>query len=178
MHLNQQAKKAHATHSTTSLNNKKSKFFQRLFSRKTRCVYPGLVVCVVSALILISLQGPSTFLNKSNGFWLSPTKGQAVHDIVHLAAYTRFATPDNFKVDHVIFTAWWTGVDPAHWVNLCSVSTRDIRNIFQCDGNLRLLQARAGNVIISFDAYDSHNHVKLAPNGGFAITYSPSSPSQ
>ncbi len=178
MYLNQQAKKAQVTHSTTSFNNKRSTFFQRLFSRKTRFVYPGLVVCVVGALILISLQGPSGLFNKPEGLWLSPTKGQAVHDIVHLAAYTRFATPDNFKVDHVIFTAWWTGVDPDHWVNLCSASTHDGRNIFRCDGNLRLLQAPKGNITISFDIYDSHNHVKLAPNGGFAVTYSPSSPSQ
>lgn len=103
---------------------------------------------------------------------MSPTRGQAVHDIVHLKASISLAKSDTFKVEHIIFTAWWAGVSPTSWRNICSVSNPNRGNTFQCDGNLRQLQAPTGPLIVSFDMYDGLGHSKLAPAGGFAITYS------
>ena len=189
MYRHQQTQKAQVTYSTPVLKNKKSALSQQLFSRRIGCVSLGLIVCIVSVLTLVNLHSPSHLLNTSSGprlsptkgqiahefsaLWLSPTKGQVVHDIVRLEASIHLALSDNFKVDHIIFTGWWTGVDLNNWRNICSVSSPKRDTTFQCDGNLRLLQAPAGTITISFDLYDTQGHVKLAPGGGFAITYSP-----
>ena len=189
MYPNQHIQKVRVTYSTTVLNNKRSTLSQKIFLRKIGFVSLELIVCIVSVLILINLHSPPPhLLNTSSELqlsstkgqvvhdvsaqWVSPTKGQVVHDNVRLEASIHLAISNNFKVDHIIFTGWWTGVDPNSWKNICSVSSPNRHNTFQCAGNLRLLHAPMGTLIISFDMYDIYGHVKLAPDGGFTVTYS------
>ena len=199
MHPNRQTQKAQMTYGPIVLHNRKSTLFQQTFSRSISFVSIGILVCIASVLVLVNLHEPSPLLNtsspspllppsrqtqvlpiqeqvvpESHTAWVSPTRGQAVHDIVRLEASISLAKSDTFKLDHIIFTAWWKGVNPTSWRNICSVSSPTKRNTFQCDGNLRQLQAPPGTLIVSFDMYDSHGHAKLAPAGGFAITYSSS----
>ena len=182
-----------------ALQNKKRTLFQQIFSRSIVFVFLGLLVCIASVLVLVlvNLHTPSPLpdtsrpsrsltpssqtqvlptqkpaIPEAHVAWVSPTRGQAVHDIVRLKAAVSPTKSDTFKVDHIIFTAWWAGVDPHSWRNICSVSSPTRDNTFQCDGNLRQLQAPTGTLMVSFDMYDSYGHVKLAPAGGFAITYS------
>ena len=187
MYLNQQTQKAQVIYSTPFLNKKNSTLSSQIFSRRVGFVSLEILIGIVGVLILTNMYSPSHSLNtsstielssikgqavhKSKALWVSPTKGQVVHDIVRLEASISLAVSDSFKVDHVIFTTWWTGVNPNSWRNICSVSRPNRHNTFQCNGDLRKLQAPTGTLIISFDIYDIHGHVKLAPAGGFTVTH-------
>ena len=160
-------------------------------SQKILFIVLEVIVCIASVVILFNLHSPSHVLNTSSEtqssaiqgqvvsepyvLWVKPQKGQVVHNAIRLEASISLPISDDFKIDHIIFTAWWTGVDPRNWRNICAVSRPAHQHIFQCDGNLRQLQAPLGRLMLSFDMYDIHHHVRLAPDGGFPVTYSSSS---
>ncbi len=138
-----------------------------------------LTICTLGAVIFFAALLPHlqhTNLNQQapiGGVWISPTKGQVVHTIVTFAAYAAPAKPTDPKIDHVNFTAWWPGVNPNHWVILCTAFSHNTQNVFSCKSNLALLAAPAGNIHISFDVYNSQGNVRYSPDNEFDIVYVP-----
>ncbi len=189
MAQHQQAPKAQKLDSIPVYKNKKGILSQPRFLRRRGCISLGFAVWVVSVLTLVNIYGSFHVLSSSHelrlistteqvihevsAVWVMPTKGQVVHDHVRFEAALHSTISKNFTVDRIIFTGWWPGIDMNSWKNICSISHPKRRNIFQCEGNFHLLRAPSGNITVSFDMYDTHNHVKLAPDGGFVITYVP-----
>lgn len=188
MFLHRETQNTRVTRFPTGPDTKKSTLSQQPLFRRMSVIFLLLLIAIGSLLILInphnlshvpgpmsetrSIWTPTHTAADSHIVWVRPTRGQVVHDSVHFEASISLPREDTFKLDHIIFTAWWTGVNPHSWINICSVSSPTRHTTFACDGNLRQLQAPSGTLLVSFDMYDTRGHVRLAPDGGFPVTYS------
>src|SRR3989442_5473226 len=130
-----------------------------------------LVVVGIGFLIHITYPPHATVI-KPGGAWISPG-GKTIGDVIPFAAYAYPTHSGDPEIDHVNFTIYWQGGDPRKWIIAC-VARRPIRNdMFACNTNLRKLGAPAGQIRVSFDVYDRHGNVNLAPNGEHTLIYSP-----
>jgi transcriptional regulator with XRE-family HTH domain len=169
--------------STSSGHIQQQHIFHRLQQYSKRKYWKLSTIVTVLVLLVISASGFLLFFRTNGqqapfqGAWVSPSRGAIVNDVIHFAAY---AAPDNFadpKINQIIFTAWWQGVDPHHWMNLCYAYNPDHQGIFRCETNLRQFGALAGSIVVSFDIYSKNGSVRSSPDGEFTIHYLPSPPS-
>ena len=132
-----------------------------------------LILVVIGIGLLMHITNPPRPTTiKPGGAWISPG-GKTIGDVIPFAAYAYPTHSGDPEIDHVNFTIYWQGVDPRKWIIAC-VARRPIRNdMFACNANLRKLGAPAGQIIVSFDVYDRHGNVNLAPNGKHTFIYSP-----
>jgi len=109
------------------------------------------------------------------GTWISPGNNFPITgNTIHFAAHAYGGA----GVDHVNFTAWWSGVNPKIWAIACTVTspTPGTTDVYECDwtssatlpnGSLRMNLAGVprGPIMVSFDVYDKAGNSILAPNG-------------
>ena len=147
-----------------------------LVKRRRRLLYivgGGVLIFAVALGAIVYVVHPfSSSHIKPGGAWISPV-GTTVGDIVHFAAYAYPTNNGDPQIDHVIFTAYWQGVDPRTWKIVCVVRVPVRKDVYACDVNLRLLGAPPGQIIISFDVYDRQGNVNLAPYGKHKLVYVP-----
>jgi len=131
-----------------------------------------LVLAVALGVSMYVIRPLSSAPVKPGGAWISPV-GSTVGDVIHFAAYAYPTHNGDPAIDHVNFTVFWQGVDPRTWKVACVASVPIRKDVFACDANLRLLEAQAGQLSISFDVYDRQGNVNLAPNGKHTLMYLP-----
>lgn len=94
------------------------------------------------------------------GTWISPQNNFTITgNTLHLAAHAYGGA----GVDHVNFTAYWSGVYNHTWYVECTVKPTPGTDMFSCDWNV--IAMPQGPLTVSFDVYDTAGNRILAPNG-------------
>jgi len=116
---------------------------------------------------------------KPGGLWVGPADGSTItQPALHLAAHAYPTNAGDPPIDHVNFTLWWPqiGLKTGPWALACTAKPPPSGDVFACDADIGKLGVPAGQLAVSFDAYDAAGNKHLAPNGERSISYAPPTP--